>query len=104
MSMSRMTPFDLTCKISEVSSEKLCYHACFCEAHRRKNRIRMVVQEVVEVRATIKFCVKLGYKPTEMFSLLQRSGDALEMKKYSTCGLSKDKRAFKMALGADAGR
>ena len=65
-----MEPFDLTCKISDVSSEKLCYNACFCEAHPRKNRIKMVVPEVVETRDTIKFCVKLGYKPTEMFSLL----------------------------------
>ena len=35
-------------------------------------------------------------------------GDALEMKKVQclsgTRGLSKDKRAFKMALGVDAGR
>ena len=83
--MSRMAPFELTCEISEVSSEKLCYNACFYEAHRRKNRIKMVVPEVVETRDTIKFCVtcKLGNKPTEMFGLLQRGGDALEMKKYN---------------------
>ena len=37
---------------------------------------------MVETRNTIKFCLKLGYKPTEMFSLLQGGGDALEMKKY----------------------
>ena len=64
--------------------------------------------EVVETRATIKFYVKLGYKPTEMLSLLQRGGDALEIDKVQylsgTRGLSKDKRALKMALGADAGR
>ena len=73
--MSRMAPFELTCEISDVSSEKkLCYNACFYEAHRRKNRIKMAVPEVVETRDTIKFCVKLGYKPTEMFSLLQRGG------------------------------
>ena len=41
----------------------------------------MVVPEVVETRDTIKFCVKLGCKPTEMFSLLQRGGDAFKMKK-----------------------
>ena len=35
---------------------------------------------MVETPDTIKFCVKLGYKPTEMFSLLQRGGYALEMK------------------------
>ena len=40
MSMSRMAPFQLTCENSDVSSEKLCYNACFCEAHRRKNRIK----------------------------------------------------------------
>ena len=39
----------------------------------------MVFPEVVETYATIKICVKLGYKPTELFSLLQRGGDALEM-------------------------
>ena len=38
---------------------------------------------MVETRDTIKFCVMLGYKPTEMFSLLQRGGNALEMKKYN---------------------
>ena len=32
----------------------------------------MLVSEAVDTRDTIKFCVKLGYKPTEMFSLLQR--------------------------------
>ena len=32
---------------------------------------------------TIKFCVKMGYKPIKMFSLLQRGRDALEMKKYN---------------------
>ena len=72
-----MEPFDLTCKISDVSSEKLCYKACFGKARRRKNRIKMVVPEVVETRDTIKYCVRLGYKPTEMLSLLQRGGDAL---------------------------
>ena len=35
---------------------------------------------MVETRDTIKLCVKLGYKPTEMFSLLQRGGSTLEMK------------------------
>ena len=40
MSMSRMAPVDLNCEISHVSSEKLCYNACFYEAHRRKNRIK----------------------------------------------------------------
>ena len=35
----------------------------------------MVVSEVVKTHATIEFCVKLGYKPTEMFNLLQRGGD-----------------------------
>ena len=63
---------------------------------------------MVETRDTIKFCVKFGYKPTEMFSLLQRGGDALKMKTVQCLsgkhGLSKDKRAFKIALGADAGR
>ena len=67
-----------------------------------------MVPEVVETPDTIKFRVKFGYKPTEMFCLLQRGGDTLEMKKYNclsgTRGLSKDKRVFKMALGADAGR
>ena len=57
--MSRIEPFDLTCEISDVSSKELCYNACFCEAHRRENRIKMVVPEVVETRDTIKLCVKL---------------------------------------------
>ena len=35
---------------------------------------------MVETLATIKFCVKLGYKTNEIFSLLQRGGDVSEMK------------------------
>ena len=34
----------------------------------------MMVPEVVGTRDTIKFYDKLGYKPTEKFSLLQREG------------------------------
>ena len=68
----------------------------------------MVVLEAVETRDTVKFCVKLGYKPTEMFSLLQRGGKCFRNEKVhrlnGTHGLSKDKRAFEMALGVDAGR
>ena len=63
---------------------------------------------MVETRDTIKFCVKLGYKPTEMFSLLQRGGGCFRNEKVrclsGTCGLRKDKIAFKMALGVDAER
>ena len=43
----------------------------------------MVAPEGVETCDTIKFCVKLGCKPTEMLSLVQRGWDALEMKKYN---------------------
>ena len=67
MSMSRMAPVDLNCEIFYVSSEKLCYNACFCEAHRRKIEKKMVVLEVVETCDTIKFCVNLGCKQPEMF-------------------------------------
>ena len=81
--MARMAPFDLTCETSDVSSEKLCYNACFCEVHRRKIELEMGVPEVVATRTMIKFCIKLGYEPTKMFNLFQRGGDALEMKKYS---------------------
>ena len=63
---------------------------------------------MVETRDTIKFCVKLGYKPTEMLSLLQRGGGCFRNEKVQclsgTCSLSKDKRAFKIVLGVDAGR
>ena len=64
---------------------------------------------MVETRDTIKFCVKLGYKPTEMLSLLQRGGGGCLRNEKVQClsgthGLSKGKRAFKMALGVDAGR
>ena len=108
MSMSRMAPFELTCEIFDVSSEKLCYNACFYEVHRRKNRIKMVVPEVVETRDTIKFCVKLGYKPTEIFGLLQRGGGCLKNEKSTLfkwrTRSKQGQRAFKMALGVDAGR
>ena len=63
---------------------------------------------MVETRDTIKFCVKLGYKPTEMFSLLQRGGGCFRNEIVhclsDTHGLGKDKRVFKIALGVDAGR
>ena len=36
---------------------------------------------MVETRDTIKFCVKLVYKPTEKFSLLQRGRGVLEIRK-----------------------
>ena len=68
----------------------------------------MMILEVVETRDTIKFCVKLGYKPTEMFSLLQGGWGCFRNEIVNclsgTRGLSKDKRAFKIALGVDAGR
>ena len=63
---------------------------------------------MVETPDTIKFCVKLGYKPTEMLSLLQRGGGCFRNEIVNclsgTRGLSKDKRAFKIVLGVDAGR
>ena len=80
--MSRMAPFDRTCEILTLVPKNLCYNACFCEAHRRKIGVKNGGSEVVETRDTIKFFFKLGYKPTEMLSLLQRGRDALEMKKY----------------------
>ena len=68
----------------------------------------MVVSEVEETRDTIKFCVKLGYKPTEMFKVVTKRKGCFRIEKVQcfsgTHGLSKDKRAFKTALGADAGR
>ena len=79
--MSRIAPIDPSREISDGGSEKLCYNACFCEAHRRENRIKMVVPDVVETRDTIKFCFKLGYKPTEMFNLLQRGEGCLRNEK-----------------------
>ena len=63
---------------------------------------------MVETSDTIKFCVKLGYKPTEMFSLLQRGGSCFRNEIVhclsDTHVLSKDKRAFVIALGVNAGR
>ena len=62
---------------------------------------------MVETRVTIKFCIKLGYKPPEMcfFTKRWRCFRNEKVQSFSsTRGLSKDKRAFKMALGADAGR
>ena len=64
---------------------------------------------MVETRDTIKFCIKCGYKPPEMlfFFVTNRWGCFRNEKVQSFSsrrGLSKDKRAFKMALGADAGR
>ena len=63
---------------------------------------------MVETRDTIKFFINLGYKPIEMFSLLQRGGGCFRNEIVQclsgTRGLSKDKRELKMALGVDAGR
>ena len=78
--MSRTAPFDLTCEFSDVSSEKLCYNACFCEAHRRDNRIKNGGSGSGRIRDTIKSCVKLGYKPTEMLGCYKEMRDAEEMK------------------------
>ena len=36
---------------------------------------------MIETRDTIKFCVKFGYKPTEMFGLLQRGGGCFRNEK-----------------------
>ena len=72
MSMSRIGPIDLTCEISDVSSEKLCCNACFMRRIEGKIEQKMVVLEVVETRDTIELCVKLEYRPSEMFNLLQR--------------------------------
>ena len=74
-----------------------------------KIELKMVVPEVIETRATITFYVKLGYQPNERFNLLQRGEDALEMKnstlfKWHMRFKQGQKRAFKMALRADAGR
>ena len=73
-----------------------------------KIELKIMVREVVEARITIKFCVKLGYGPTDMFNVVQRGGDALEMNKVQCLNgihsISKVKRAFKMAVGVDAGR
>ena len=56
----------------------------------------MVFPEVVETPVTIKFCVKPGYRSNVMLNLLQRGGDALEMKKVLGLSgihcLSKDKK------------
>ena len=53
---------------------------------------------MVETRDTIKFCVKLEYKPTEMFSLLQRGGGCFRVEGVQslngTRSLCNDKRAF----------
>ena len=64
---------------------------------------------MVETLATIKLSAKLGYKPIEMYYLLRRGWGAFEMKKKilslsGTRGLSKDKRAFNIALGSNAGK
>ena len=63
---------------------------------------------MVETCDTIKFYVELGYKPTEMLSLLQRGGGCFRNEIVhclsGTHGLSKDKKTFKIALGVDAGR
>ena len=63
---------------------------------------------MVETCDTIKFCVKLGYKPTEICLVCYKEvgcfrNEIVQCLK-GTHGLSKDKRAFKMVLGADAGR
>ena len=52
-----MALFDITCEISDVSSEKLCYNACFVRRSEQKNRMKMVVPEVIETLDMIKFSV-----------------------------------------------
>ena len=43
----------------------------------------MVVPEVVENRATIKFCINVGHTPTETYNMLQLAGEASEIKMYT---------------------
>ena len=80
----------------------------FCEAHGRKNRIKMVDPEVIETGYTIKFCVKLGYiSQLKCLVCYKKRGYFRNVKIQclsGTHGLSKDTRASYMALGADEGR
>ena len=41
----------------------------------------MVVPDALKTRAAIKFCVNLGYTPTETFNMLKVAGTAPELKK-----------------------
>ena len=66
-----------------------------------QNRKKMEVPEVVETRDMLEFCVKLGYKPNEMFSSLQRGGGCFRNEKVQclsdTHGLSKDKEHSRLS-------
>ena len=40
----------------------------------------MVVPDALKTRAAIKFCVNLGYTPTETFNMLKVAGTAPELR------------------------
>ena len=82
MSMSRMAPFELTCENSDVSSEKQFYNACFCEAHRRKNRIKNGCSGSGRNSLTTRFNSVLSWDISQLKCLVcyKEVGDALEMK------------------------
>ena len=67
-------PLNLLVKILTLVPKNYVTTLVFARRIEGKVELKMVVLEVVETRDTIKFCVKLGYKPTEMFSLSQRGG------------------------------
>ena len=81
--ISRMAPFDRTCENLTLAPKNYVTTLVFVRRIEGKLGVKMVIPEVVETRETIKFCVKLGNKQSEMFSILQGGGDALEMKKYN---------------------
>ena len=70
-------------KFLTLVPQKFCYNACFSRRTQGKIESKMVVLEVAKTCAAIKLCEKLGYISTERFNLIQRGGDAPEMKKYS---------------------
>ena len=79
MSMSRMAPFEPTCENSDVSSEKLCYNACFCEAHRRKNRIKNGGSGNGRLVTRLNSVLSWDISQLKCLVCYKEVGDALEM-------------------------
>lgn len=68
-------------EISDVNVEKQGDSTVLNRAWSSEFCVKMTVSEQQEIRATIKFCVNLGYTAIETYNLLLKAGNAPALKK-----------------------
>ena len=64
MLTSKMASFEVSCEVSEVNSFKQRYDDSVL-THRRENKVKRVVPEVIETCAAKQLCLNLGHTLTE---------------------------------------